>query len=145
MTNTKNLFSILFLVTASFLLSCGDRSGGQNSDSNTLSLKETEVHFTTFPKESKINLPEEGFDFIGKASKLLATKDYLLVLDTYNAPHLTVLRKDNLSVIGKMISEGKGPGEALNPGKIIGLEGSNTFWLFDGLMQRFQLFDIEEA
>ncbi|MEO1416094.1 MAG: BF3164 family lipoprotein, partial [Bacteroidota bacterium] len=85
------------------------------------------------------------FDFIGKASKLLATKDYLLVLDTYNAPHLTVLKKEDLTLLGKMIFEGKGPGEALNPGKMIRAKGPNSFWLFDGLMQRFQLFDVEAA
>ncbi|MEL6697003.1 MAG: BF3164 family lipoprotein [Bacteroidota bacterium] len=141
----KKYLPIVCFVLSFSLFSCVNELKEQRASSDVSSPKEVEVRFTGFQEEKSIVLPEEGFDFIGNPTALLSTQDYLLVLDTYNAPHLTILKKDDLTLLGKMIFEGKGPGEALNPGKMIRAKRSNSFWLFDGLMQRLQLFDVEAA
>ena len=143
--HTKKYLLIVGFILSCSLLACVNELKDQGVSSDALSSEKVDMSFTEFQEERSIVLPEAGFDFVGNPTWLLATQDYLLVLDTYNAPHLTVLRKDDLTLVGKMIVEGKGPGEALNPGKIIRAAGSNSLWLFDGLMQRFQLFDVEEA
>ncbi|MEL6135452.1 MAG: BF3164 family lipoprotein, partial [Bacteroidota bacterium] len=84
-------------------------------------------------------------NFIGMTFGISSTKDYVLIRDLTQDPFVAVYDKNTLDFVGKMIPNGKGPGESLNPGKVLPIEGTNTFWLFDGMMQRFQLFDIEAA
>ncbi len=106
---------------------------------------EVDMRFDKFLVEENIAVPKDGVPFLGMVFGISSTQDYLLVRDLTQAPFVTVYDKASLDSLGKIIPNGKGPGESLNPGKLLPVAGTNTFWLFDGMMQRFQLFDVASA
>ncbi|MEL6696996.1 MAG: BF3164 family lipoprotein [Bacteroidota bacterium] len=132
---------MLIILFVLILAGCEQESAHKISTDNQI------ISFSNFDQVDRITLQERGIEIIAYPAELVATKDYLALIDI-NAgsnPWVQVFDKKTLEPVGKIVPQGKGPGEALNPGRLLPIGSTNSFWVFDGLMQRFQQFDVEAA
>lgn len=137
----KIIICISTILLSVLYISCG--KGERPED--TFSSNQIHVDFTRFDTEDRINLPADGKELFGSPVEIVTTQDYIAILDMVQSPWIAIFDKESMNLLGRIAPEGRGPGESINPGKLLPLSKDNTIWLFDGLMQRFQLFDIEAA